>query len=106
MCEEILQDNDFPCRETANRLGVERVEDLVFVRNNLRLHSQRNGISSSSSVQSEAAHPKLKSGRALFVIKRRQYIVFMTHCDRLCASSVLLLLKVLEPETRATTEAC
>jgi hypothetical protein len=51
MCEEILQDNDFPCRETANRLGVERVEDLVFVRNNLRLHSQRNGISSSSSVQ-------------------------------------------------------
>lgn len=48
-CEEIWQDNDFPCQETANRLGVERVEDLVFVRNNLRLHRQRNGISSSPS---------------------------------------------------------
>ncbi|KAF3960345.1 hypothetical protein CMV_014932 [Castanea mollissima] len=48
-CEEIWQDNDFPCRETVNRLGVERVEDLVFVRNNLRLHRQRNGISSSPS---------------------------------------------------------
>ncbi|XP_042959851.1 uncharacterized protein LOC122294927 isoform X2 [Carya illinoinensis] len=51
MCEEIWQDNDFPCRRTANRLEVERVEDLVFVRNNLRLHSQRNGISRSPSFQ-------------------------------------------------------
>ncbi|KAJ0083366.1 hypothetical protein Patl1_30501 [Pistacia atlantica] len=30
MCQEIWQENDFPCRETANRLGVDRVEDLVF----------------------------------------------------------------------------
>lgn len=50
MCQEIWQDSGFPCRETANRLGVDRVEDIVFVRNNLRLHSQRHGISYISSV--------------------------------------------------------
>ncbi|XP_031250194.1 uncharacterized protein LOC116114653 [Pistacia vera] len=54
MCQEIWQENDFPCRETANRLGVDRVEDLVFVRNNLRLHSQRYGNSSSPSGQRNA----------------------------------------------------
>ncbi|XP_021899084.1 uncharacterized protein LOC110815562 [Carica papaya] len=41
-CEEIWEcSSDFPCQEAANKLGVERVEDIVFVRNNLRLHSQR-----------------------------------------------------------------
>ncbi|KAL5830935.1 hypothetical protein ACOSQ4_016289 [Xanthoceras sorbifolium] len=50
-CREIWRDNDFPCREAINRLGVERVEDLIFVRNNLRLHNQRSGHSSSSSSQ-------------------------------------------------------
>lgn len=49
LCQEIWQNSSFPCRETANRLGVDRVEDLVFVRNNLRLHSQRHGISYVSS---------------------------------------------------------
>ncbi|XP_050213239.1 uncharacterized protein LOC126664745 isoform X2 [Mercurialis annua] len=60
MCREIWQTNDSSCREAANNLGVQRVEELVFVRNNLRLHcqksynlssspSQRNIISSSSS---------------------------------------------------------
>ncbi|GMN56222.1 hypothetical protein TIFTF001_025323 [Ficus carica] len=44
MCREICQDNGFPYRETAKRLGVERVEDLVFVQKNLRIHSQRNGL--------------------------------------------------------------
>ncbi|XP_015873519.3 uncharacterized protein LOC107410585 [Ziziphus jujuba] len=48
MCQEIWQDSGFSCRETTNRLGVERVEDLVFVRNNLRLHSQKYGISNVS----------------------------------------------------------
>ncbi|KAM7272464.1 hypothetical protein ACFE04_027127 [Oxalis oulophora] len=52
MCQEILQGNDFPCRESANRSGVQRMEDLIFVRNNLRLHSQRsNGQTSSTSSQ-------------------------------------------------------
>lgn len=45
MCQEVWHGYDFPGPETSNRLGVERVEDLVFVRNNLRLNSQRNGIS-------------------------------------------------------------
>lgn len=48
MCQEIWQTNDILCQETANRLGVQRVEDLLFVRNNLRLHYQRNGGLSSS----------------------------------------------------------
>ncbi|KAL6341723.1 hypothetical protein AAG906_037967 [Vitis piasezkii] len=48
MYQETWQDNEFLCQTAVNRLGVERVEDLVFVRNNLRLHSQRNGNSSSS----------------------------------------------------------
>lgn len=39
----ICQVSDIPCQEAANRLKVERVEDLVFVQNNLRLHSQRIG---------------------------------------------------------------
>lgn len=48
MYQETWQDNEFLCQTAVNRLGVERAEDLVFVRNNLRLHSQRNGNSSSS----------------------------------------------------------
>lgn len=51
VCQEIWQDNDFPCREAANRSGVERPEDLIFVRNNLRLHNQRNVNLSSPSSQ-------------------------------------------------------
>lgn len=39
----ICQFSDIPCQEAANMLKVERVEDLVFVQNNLRLHSQRIG---------------------------------------------------------------
>ncbi|KAJ6985976.1 hypothetical protein NC653_023794 [Populus alba x Populus x berolinensis] len=60
MFEEIWQANDFPCREAAGRLGVQKMEDLFFIRNNLRLHgringnlcfsfAQRNAFSSSSS---------------------------------------------------------
>ncbi|XP_065868441.1 uncharacterized protein [Euphorbia lathyris] len=49
MCQEIWQNNDFSCREAANRLGVQRVEDLLFVQNNLRLHYQRNNGTLSSS---------------------------------------------------------
>ncbi|KAK1587628.1 hypothetical protein Q3G72_014991 [Acer saccharum] len=51
MCQEIWRDNVVPSREAIHRLGVERVEDLIFVRNNLRLNSQRSGNSSSSSGQ-------------------------------------------------------
>ncbi|XP_057956504.1 uncharacterized protein LOC131149774 [Malania oleifera] len=50
MCQEGWQD-DIPCREIGSRLGVGRVEDLLFVRNNLRLHSQRSGNLSSASSQ-------------------------------------------------------
>ena len=47
MCQEIWRDDGcYPCRETVDRLGIERVEDLVFVRNNLRIQSQRSGMSS------------------------------------------------------------
>ncbi|KAM0996747.1 hypothetical protein ACFX14_006810 [Malus domestica] len=42
MCQKIWQEYEFPGHEISNRWGVDRVEDLVFVRNNLRLHSQRN----------------------------------------------------------------
>ncbi|PON75282.1 HAT, C-terminal dimerization domain containing protein [Trema orientale] len=49
MCQEICQDNCSPYLETANRFGVERVEDLVYVQNNLRINSQRNGMSYSLS---------------------------------------------------------
>ncbi|KAB2606588.1 hypothetical protein D8674_006305 [Pyrus ussuriensis x Pyrus communis] len=42
MCQKIWQEYEFPGHETSNRWRVDRVEDLVFVRNNLRLHSQRN----------------------------------------------------------------
>ncbi|KAF2300732.1 hypothetical protein GH714_015407 [Hevea brasiliensis] len=54
MCQEIWQTNDVLCQETANRLGVQRAEDLLFVRNNLRLHCQRNGSLSSSPGQRNA----------------------------------------------------
>ncbi|KAJ7981106.1 hAT transposon superfamily [Quillaja saponaria] len=49
MCEEISKDSDIPYQETANRLGVQRVEDLVFIRNNLRLQGPKSGFSSSPS---------------------------------------------------------
>lgn len=49
MCREICQDNGSSYQETAKRFGVERVEDLVFVQNNLRINSQRNGVSCFSS---------------------------------------------------------
>ena len=45
MCKEICQDDGMTCQEAAYRLGVERVEDLVFVQNNLRIHCQKNGMS-------------------------------------------------------------
>ncbi|XWS71034.1 hypothetical protein CRYUN_Cryun03dG0102000 [Craigia yunnanensis] len=48
MCQDIWQDDQLQCREAANKLGTQRVKDLVFVRNNLRLHSQRSGNSSSA----------------------------------------------------------
>ncbi|KAJ6368959.1 hypothetical protein OIU78_001349 [Salix suchowensis] len=54
VCEEIWQASDFSCRESANRLGVQRMEDLFFVRNNLRLHGQRNGNPCFSSGQRNA----------------------------------------------------
>lgn len=44
---EILQENwqgkDIPCQETGKGVGMERVEDLTFVKNNLRLQAQRKG---------------------------------------------------------------
>ncbi|CAI0544577.1 unnamed protein product [Linum tenue] len=43
MCDEIWQTNGSSYQDVANRLGVQKAEDLFFVRNNLRLHSQRNG---------------------------------------------------------------
>ncbi|CAK9150514.1 unnamed protein product [Ilex paraguariensis] len=51
MCQGNWQDADYPCREKTYGLGVGRVEDLVFVRNNLKLQSLRNGNSSSPSTQ-------------------------------------------------------
>ncbi|KAA8550236.1 hypothetical protein F0562_001920 [Nyssa sinensis] len=51
MCQDSWEDNDFPCRETANRLGVQRAEDLVFVRNNLKLRGLRHGNLGSPSGQ-------------------------------------------------------
>ncbi|XP_020536274.1 uncharacterized protein LOC105637355 isoform X2 [Jatropha curcas] len=69
MCQEIWQNNDLSHREAANRLGVQRLADLLFVRNNLRLQSQRSGnlssspgqrnpISSSSGVKTwDGSHP-------------------------------------------------
>ncbi|KAF4369946.1 hypothetical protein G4B88_016107 [Cannabis sativa] len=44
MCQEIFQENGLPHRETANRFGVERVEDLIFVQNNLRINNRRNWV--------------------------------------------------------------
>lgn len=51
MCQETWQSNGFSCREAVNRLGVQRVEDLVYVQKNLRLDCQRNGGLSSSTCQ-------------------------------------------------------
>ncbi|XP_021276154.1 uncharacterized protein LOC110410660 [Herrania umbratica] len=48
MCQDIWQGDYFLCREAPNKLGTQKVKDLVFVRNNLRIHSQRSGSSSSS----------------------------------------------------------
>ncbi|KMT01813.1 hypothetical protein BVRB_9g210950 [Beta vulgaris subsp. vulgaris] len=43
LCRESGQCDSLPCRETVKRMGVERVEDLAFVRNNLGLLSLKNG---------------------------------------------------------------
>ncbi|GAB4824765.1 hypothetical protein Ancab_040320 [Ancistrocladus abbreviatus] len=48
-CQESLQCNNLPCQESVRRLGVQRVEDLVFVQNNLGLQSQKFGSLSSFS---------------------------------------------------------
>lgn len=42
MCEEISQADEISSQDAAKVLGLQRVEDLLYVRNNLRLHSQRN----------------------------------------------------------------
>lgn len=44
--QESLHDKDSLCRESVNRLGAEQAEDLLFVRNNLRLHGRKYGNSS------------------------------------------------------------
>jgi hypothetical protein len=54
MFEEIWQANDFSCREAAGRLGVQKMEDLFFIRNNLRLHGRINGNSCFSFAQRNA----------------------------------------------------
>ncbi|XP_061345347.1 uncharacterized protein LOC133291156 [Gastrolobium bilobum] len=41
MCEEIWKHNGNPCQETSSGLGLERREDLVYVRNNLRLQGHK-----------------------------------------------------------------
>ncbi|WRX33790.1 protein of unknown function DUF659 - like 4 [Theobroma cacao] len=48
MCQDIWQGDYFLCQKALNKLGTQRVKDLVFVRNNLRIHSQKSGSSSSS----------------------------------------------------------
>ncbi|XP_077240039.1 uncharacterized protein LOC143880943 [Tasmannia lanceolata] len=40
---ESWSNDDLAYTETINKLGVERAEDLIYVRNNLRLHSRRHG---------------------------------------------------------------
>ncbi|XVF19118.1 hypothetical protein REPUB_Repub11eG0082000 [Reevesia pubescens] len=58
MCQDIWQDDHVLCREAANQLGMQRVKDLIFVQNNLRLYSQRSGSSSSANC---ARHVHLSS---------------------------------------------
>ncbi|KAI4322365.1 hypothetical protein L6164_022068 [Bauhinia variegata] len=41
MCEEIWQDNGNLCQEPATGLGLERMEDLVYVQNNLKLQGHK-----------------------------------------------------------------
>lgn len=57
MYQEAWEDDEF-LSQTEARLGVERAEDLVFVRNNLRLHTQRSGNSNfSPSNRNESSSP-------------------------------------------------
>lgn len=50
MCEETWSDDHFSCRE-MDRLGEGKVEDLVFVRNNLKLQTLKHGNLGFSSAQ-------------------------------------------------------
>ncbi|KAJ8767768.1 hypothetical protein K2173_020708 [Erythroxylum novogranatense] len=43
LCQDIWKTSDFSYQETPSKLGIHGVEDLMFVRNNLRLHGRRNG---------------------------------------------------------------
>lgn len=43
MCQETWIHDDFPSQESVDKLEVLKKEDLVFVRNNLKLQSLRNG---------------------------------------------------------------
>lgn len=43
MCQETWIHDDFPSQESVAKLEVLKKEDLVFVRNNLKLQSLRNG---------------------------------------------------------------
>ncbi|CAO2814660.1 unnamed protein product [Amaranthus hypochondriacus] len=43
LCRDSNPCDNLPCRETVKRMGVERVEDLAFVRNNLGLLSLKSG---------------------------------------------------------------
>lgn len=43
LCRDSSQCDTLPCRETVKKMGVERVEDLTFVRNNLGFLSLKNG---------------------------------------------------------------
>lgn len=45
-CQDNNPCDSLPCRETVRRTGVERIEDLVFVRNNLSFLSMKSGLSS------------------------------------------------------------
>ncbi|XP_074312445.1 uncharacterized protein LOC141647959 [Silene latifolia] len=47
LCRESGSCESLPCRESVRRMGVERIEDLVFVRNNLNLLRQTSGVLSS-----------------------------------------------------------
>ncbi|RVX20001.1 hypothetical protein CK203_004817 [Vitis vinifera] len=72
MYQETWQDNEFLCQTAVNGLGVERAEDLVFVRNNLRLHSQRNGIQAlhpATGIKVQAQHLEIRHGRVFILIK-------------------------------------
>ncbi|KAH9616976.1 hypothetical protein KSS87_016330 [Heliosperma pusillum] len=50
LCRESGSCENLPCRENIRRMGVERIEDLIFVRNNLSLLGQRSGHVSCSSM--------------------------------------------------------